>query len=204
MRRRLRGVLIWVVVAAVGMPICALTATGVVPLAAWAADPAIPGDGEVLEPVKITETRIARVPREVPMPLPDINAVVGLPLEDLSVAENGAFVARAALLSARRLRDDTAARLGGRMPVGYLAADRPLYPRVAREMGWQGTVMVRVEVQENGASGAVVVGKSCGYEVLDEAAVTAVKGWRFTPLTDGGFTFRTTVQVPVIFDLRSF
>ncbi len=201
MRGQLRTLMIPVL--RVGL-ICGLIATGGTPPAAWAAEPAIPGDGDVLEPVKVTETRITHMPREVPLPLPDLEAAVGLPPEELSVAGNEAFEARASLASARRLLDDTAASLGGRTPVRYLAADRPLYPRVAREMGWQGTVVVRVEVRENGAPGAVAVGKSCGYGVLDEAAVTAVKGWRFTPLTDGGFTFRTTVQVPVIFDLRDY
>ncbi len=201
----MRGLLPTLIIPVLGMGLlCGLPATGGTSPSAWAAESAIPGDGEVLEPVKVIETSIVRVPREVPMPLPDLDAAVGYPLEELSVAAHGAVVARAAFTGIRRLRDDTAARMGVRTPVGYLAADRPLYPRIAREMGWQGTVVVRVEVQENGAPGTVAVGKSCGHEVLDDAAVAAVKGWRFTPLTDGGFTFRTTVQVPVIFDLRRF
>ena len=80
---------------------------------------------------------------------------------------------------------------------------KPVYPRSAREFGWEGTVMLRVEVLENGLSGAVLVHKTCGHEVLDNAALSAVQTWKFAPAMDGAFPVRSVVYLPVQFDLRA-
>jgi TonB family protein len=80
---------------------------------------------------------------------------------------------------------------------------RPEYPRTAREAGWDGTVMLRVEVLPDGKAGAVAVHKSSGHHILDEAAVAAVQRWRFTPAMDGNFPISSVVHLPVKFDLRA-
>jgi protein TonB len=79
---------------------------------------------------------------------------------------------------------------------------RPEYPRAAREAGWEGTVMVRVEVLPDGKAGAVTLHRSSGYAILDDAAITAVQRWRFYPAMDGNFPIRSTVQIPIRFDLK--
>jgi protein TonB len=71
-------------------------------------------------------------------------------------------------------------------------------------MGWQGTVLLRVDVKADGTVGEVTVRRSSGHAILDEAALTAVKGWRFAPPTDGGFSMSTVVDVPVRFDLQEY
>ena len=78
----------------------------------------------------------------------------------------------------------------------------PDYPRSAREAGWEGTVMLRVEVLPNGSAGRVTLRKSSGHSVLDEAALTAVQQWRFVPAVDGHFPVRSLVDLPIRFDLR--
>ena len=50
----------------------------------------------------------------------------------------------------------------------------PIYPRIARKSGWEGTVRIRVVVQPDGAPGSIQVRKSSGYPVIDEAAAEAV------------------------------
>jgi TonB family protein len=80
---------------------------------------------------------------------------------------------------------------------------RPEYPRLAREAGWEGTVMLRVEVLSDGKAGAVNVHKTSGYSLLDDAAVTAVQRWHFTPAMDGNFPVSAVVHLPVKFDLRA-
>jgi protein TonB len=47
----------------------------------------------------------------------------------------------------------------------------------------------------------IVLEKSSGYGVLDQAALRAVKNWRFQPRTMGGVAMAGTVDVPVNFTL---
>jgi protein TonB len=77
----------------------------------------------------------------------------------------------------------------------------PIYPETARRAGWEGRVTVRVEVSADGSPISVALEKSSGYGVLDQAALRAVKGWRFQPRTIGGVTMAGTVDVPVNFTL---
>ena len=83
------------------------------------------------------------------------------------------------------------------------ATPAPEYPLVAREAGWEGTVVLQVEVLPDGTAGAVTVYRSSGYPVLDQSAVKAVKAWRFVPAMDGNFPIRSSVRIPVKFDLKS-
>lgn len=85
---------------------------------------------------------------------------------------------------------------------GYLSNPRPAYPMVARRMGWQGRVILNVEVLAEGASGTVVVFHSSGHEVLDNAAMNTVKGWRFTPARHGGRAVTQWFKVPIVFSLE--
>jgi TonB family protein len=55
----------------------------------------------------------------------------------------------------------------------------PDYPPVARRRGWQGTVVLALEVDAAGAVVRVEVRRSSGHAVLDAAAVAAVRDWRF-------------------------
>jgi protein TonB len=77
----------------------------------------------------------------------------------------------------------------------------PIYPETARRAGWEGRVTVRVEVSADGSPISVALQKSSGYGVLDQAALRAVKGWRFQPRTIGGVAMAGMVDVPVNFTL---
>jgi periplasmic protein TonB len=77
----------------------------------------------------------------------------------------------------------------------------PIYPETARRAGWEGRVTVRVEVSADGLPISVALEKSSGYGVLDQAALRAVKGWRFQPRTIGGVAMAGMVDVPVNFTL---
>ncbi len=78
----------------------------------------------------------------------------------------------------------------------------PNYPETARRAGWEGRVTVRVEVSADGVPMTVTLGKSSGYGVLDQAALRAVKSWRFQPRTLGGVAMAGVVEVPVNFALN--
>jgi protein TonB len=104
---------------------------------------------------------------------------------------------------ARTLRDTTAESGSTRSKARLGDNPRPEYPRSARESGWEGTVMLRVDVLESGMAGAVLVHKTCGHAVLDDAALSAVQKWKFAPAMDGAFPVRSVVYLPVQFDLRA-
>jgi len=84
----------------------------------------------------------------------------------------------------------------------YLNNPRPDYPMVARRMGWQGTVILNVEVLAEGGCGALSVYRSSGHEVLDNAAINTVKYWRFTPARHAGRAVTQWFKVPINFSLE--
>ncbi len=90
-----------------------------------------------------------------------------------------------------------------RFSVAYLHNPPPPYPLMARHNGYQGTVVVRVEVSVGGDCLQARVEKSSGYALLDQAALEAVKLWRFLPARRGNQTVAAWVEVPVTFRLES-
>jgi protein TonB len=78
---------------------------------------------------------------------------------------------------------------------------KPKYPSVARSRGWEGKVVLRVQVSADGDSEGVSVVQSSGHDILDEAAVNAVEGWRFVPAKRGDTAVSSTVNVPINFKL---
>ena len=79
---------------------------------------------------------------------------------------------------------------------------KPVYPREARANGYKGTVLLRVEVLSNGRVGQIEVKESCGYEILDRSALSAVKEWKFIPAKKGGIAIQAWVIIPIKFDLQ--
>jgi protein TonB len=79
---------------------------------------------------------------------------------------------------------------------------KPLYPEVARRRGYEGTVRLKVEVLASGEVGRIWVKESSGYEALDRSALKTVKDWSFIPARFGGIPVKSTVIVPVIFQLK--
>jgi protein TonB len=62
--------------------------------------------------------------------------------------------------------------------------------------------MVRAVVGPNGKPGSVAIHRSSGYAVLDQAALLAVRGWKFIPRRVNGEAVNGTVEVPVNFSLN--
>jgi len=84
----------------------------------------------------------------------------------------------------------------------YLNNPIPAYPMVARRMGWQGRVVLNVEVLANGSPGQIRLQQSSGHEVLDNAALQAVRGWRFVAARQGGQAVTQRFLVPIPFILK--
>jgi len=78
----------------------------------------------------------------------------------------------------------------------------PAYPAQSRRLGEQGTVVLRVELDESGHVALVRVHSGSEYPRLDEAAMTAVRTWRCTPATRNGRPVRATAMHPIRFVLQ--
>jgi len=61
----------------------------------------------------------------------------------------------------------------------------PEYPSLALRRSWEGTVVLRIKVLPNGRAGTVEVTRSSGKQALDDAAVEAVRNWKFVPAKRG-------------------
>ena len=84
----------------------------------------------------------------------------------------------------------------------YAENPKPLYPREARKKGFQGEVVLKVEVLSNGLVGQVAVKNSSGHEILDRSALSAVKQWKFFPAKRGESTISSWVNIPIKFQLQ--
>jgi protein TonB len=79
----------------------------------------------------------------------------------------------------------------------------PVYPAGSRRDGEQGTGMFRVLVDEKGKPMDVQVLKSSGFPRLDEAAMTAIRKWAFTPAVQSGTNVKSWTRVQVAFKLET-
>jgi len=84
----------------------------------------------------------------------------------------------------------------------YRENPAPEYPPLARRRGLEGTVVLAVQVDVTGRAAEVLVNHSSGQPLLDEAALKAVKSWRFEPGRRGIEPVAMQVLVPVRFGLR--
>ena len=101
--------------------------------------------------------------------------------------------------------ENVASALPDREPdyqAAYLNNPLPAYPMVARRMGWQGRVVLNVEVLESGSPGQIKLHQSSGRDVLDNAAMQAVRGWRFVPARQNGQAVAKSFLVPIPFILK--
>jgi len=78
----------------------------------------------------------------------------------------------------------------------------PVYPRLARRRGYEGTVVFSVWVLVDGTVGELEVKQSSGHSTLDRAAERAVRKWKFTPASRMGVPCAMSVDVPVRFVLN--
>lgn len=84
----------------------------------------------------------------------------------------------------------------------YLRNPAPAYPAIARRNGDQGMVTLKVLVSAEGVSLRVELDQTSGSKSLDDAALEAVKGWRFVPARRGTQNIEAWVRVPVVFKLE--
>ena len=143
---------------------------------------------------------------ETPTPTPPITVAKAVP-SSLSVNTPPVIIARQ---KSRNPSSQTAATQhagatetgGGNAlsnPARYARCPAPIFPDHARKAGLAGTVLLLVEIDENGRPLTVTVRRSSGHEVLDQAALRAVWNWRFEPARFRGKTTGARLEIPIRF-----
>ncbi len=91
-------------------------------------------------------------------------------------------------------------KIAGAIP-RYRYNSNPPYPMLARERGYEGLVLVSVQVLSDGSVGERRLKKSSGHSILDKSALDSIKAWQFEPGKYKGFPVTMWVEVPIKFAL---
>jgi protein TonB len=83
----------------------------------------------------------------------------------------------------------------------YLANPAPRYPSMSKRLNETGSVLLRVLVKADGKAADVKLKKSSGFSRLDDAAMSAVRDWRFLPAKSNGKPIDYWYDVPINFRL---
>jgi len=158
-------------------------------------------------------TPIVEKPQELPKPLPVRQKLQQRPAETPPVLAAAAIEALAPYVASPPSAEPAApagpAILTPPAPVtppnfsaDYLQNPPPAYPGIARRLGQQGKVVLRVLVTVAGAPSQVEIRAGSGFQSLDEAALDAVRRWRFVPARQGAQAVAAWVLVPIVFTLE--
>jgi protein TonB len=140
--------------------------------------------------IPVVKPEIAELtPIEEPAPQIEFDEPIVPPAENAMASSDTAINAAEATGTVRELK--TSRRI------------EPAYPATSRRLAEEGTVRVRVLVDERGQPKEVTVGQSSGYTRLDQAALDAVRRWRFVAATDGQKPITTWTQVAITFRLTT-
>jgi len=141
-------------------------------------------------------------PVDVPPP------VVPPPLIELPAFEGPSNAITAQVRETPRAQAQTPARQSQITPPSLRAkGDRiqaaidACYPSASRRLSEEGRVVVTITVAADGKAGAATVTQSSGFPRLDQAAMDAVRKWRFVAATDGTNKIQAYTQVAVTFKL---
>jgi len=99
--------------------------------------------------------------------------------------------------------EDLAAAMpvGPRFVLGSAGNPLPRYPLAARRRGLEGRVVVRVFVAADGRPASFSVHSGSTHPILDDAAIEALRRWRFEPARRAGVPVAAWVDVPITFRL---
>jgi TonB family protein len=155
---------------------------------------------ETLDIIEVTGESVKTTAREYSFPLPVVDAAFSehpshlLPLPEIQINHPHSRTSQV-------LIDQTGKTRGIVTPVKPLKTEHPPYPRRARESGWEGRVVVQLDITPQGNVLTATIHESSGYSGLDNSAIQAAKNWTFKPAKNGGFPIASTVNIPVQFDL---
>jgi len=87
-------------------------------------------------------------------------------------------------------------------PPVLIESVKPVYPDVAREVGIEGTVLLRLLVNEDGAVVETDIIRSDVTPDMEKAAISAAMNYRFKPAKQRNVPVKAHVALPVIFKIH--
>lgn len=140
-------------------------------------------------------------PRTAPEPMEKSIGAPTPPLPPVAVAASAPEPQAAAAPAAPSLLPEPVApkTVSG---VEYVEPPQPAYPPIAKRMGEEGKVMLRVLVSERGRPEKVDVQMSSGYARLDEAARQAALRAVFKPHLEDGQAVAVYALIPINFSIQ--
>jgi protein TonB len=171
-----------------------------------AAPPAPPAATKAASPQPAADPAVAPKPAEVPTQAaavavepPPSSLAVGQSTGDvLKTMTGGTSGISGSSLGAPPPNEPV--RVGGNIKAPALTKKVPPdYPKVAQQAHVEGNVVLEAEVTPTGAVESVRIVKSVS--MLDQAAIDAVKQWKYTPLVLNGKAVPFILTVTVTFDL---
>lgn len=147
---------------------------------------------------------------EVPQPRLELNTPkINMAVPEISLAESNTSTAitvaaaSSSSVASTMQSSEKADMVEPRFDADYLNNPAPTYPRLSRRHREQGVVMLRVYVLASGTPDRVELKTSSGFALLDEAALEAVRRWKFVPAQAGGKAMAAWVNVPIEFSLNT-
>lgn len=156
-----------------------------------------------LQPLVPTPPKPVAKPKPVAMPLPLSQQPVAEPVAVAPAESAPALAAAPVATSASAAPASGGALVEARFDADYLQNPAPVYPPLSRRMGEEGKVMLRAYVLPSGRPESVELRQSSGSARLDEAALAAVRKWRFVPARRGSEAVAAWVLIPITFRLES-
>lgn len=159
------------------------------------------GEIETLEVIEIPGTAVNLEERQFVFPKPELHNFQEIPSTAVPLI-SAEFNINHNLETASVAVDPIGKKRGIISKPQPLKIGRPPYPRIAREQGWEGTVILTLTIGPDGRVSSAKLQTSSGYPILDTIALEAAHDWFFQPQKDGEFPVGSKVNVPVRFNLH--
>lgn len=145
-----------------------------------------------IPPLKRRQPDMIKVAQVEPMDVPPVRHSTPAELQPTSSS------------MARQQSSNSVAQTVGTTPIKParpISNPNPMYPPDAVQQGLEGRVILSVTIAVTGSVTKVTVTESCGHPSLDQAALDAVRRWRFSPATRDGKPVEWTARLPIRFRL---
>ena len=131
---------------------------------------------EQIRQLQTLAPKVPDIPDETPEPIPDVESVPApAPSADAPLANNAVSGADSASSGPR----------GGGRSLSLVQRVVPAYPFISARRGEQGAAIVQLRVDETGRVAEAKVARSSGSSRLDQAALDAIRKWKFAPMARG-------------------
>ena len=165
---------------------------------------------DLIQPAAETRPTPVQTQPAIKSPVPVKKAAPSQPTPiPIATASNSEISTPAAAQPAPTISPTAPTPVAAAMPVSqarfdadYLRNPAPAYPPLARRLGEQGKVVLRVAVTPEGTVDDLEIKISSGSSRLDEAALRTVRNWKFIPAKRGETPVHSWVLVPISFKLE--